>query len=167
MGYYYLSLSVFSVTRFLEEGRYFYPSRYQMIVYPLLFVLALATLRIGFPDQNYSGPALVSAMTALNIVFVYLACKLALFLNDRPSSLLMIAAILLNFSMAALLVFLPLENDLETGHYPNLMREIILNSLAQCALLWAALRVREKMIDYAARGGEVENESGLVQKGLS
>ncbi len=148
LGFYYLSLCIYAVNRFLVAGEYRYPSRYLTIVYPSIFLLVLAILGAGFPAENYWGPVLISAMTVSNIVFVFLSCKLALFLTDRNSALLMIAAITLNFAMAALFIFMPLENDFENGHFPNLIREIIMNTLAQGALLWAALRIRERLFNY-------------------
>ncbi len=151
LGYYYLSLCVYSVRRVLVGGECFYPSRYQTIFYPSLFLLALVMLAVGLREKRYWMPVLMSAMTISNIVFVFLSCKLALFLKDKKSSLLIITAISLNFIMAALFIFLPLENDFENRYFPSLIREIIFNTLAQGALLWAALRVRQRLFDYTVK----------------
>ncbi len=152
LAYYYLALSIYGVKRFLLIGENFNPSRYLTLAYPLLFLLALVLIGIGSPEENYWGLVLLSAMTVSNIAFVFFACKLALVLKDSKASWLIIVAILLNFIMAGLLIALPLENDVVSGYYPNLIREIILNTFAQCALLWAVLRIRERLSRYQAPG---------------
>ena len=161
--YYDLALCIYSLRRFLSEGEYSYPSRNLTLVFPLLFLAGLGLLWSRLPEENYWGPALISAMTLSNVVFVVLACRLALFLKDRLSAMLIVAGILLNFSMAALLVLMPLENDFANAYYPNLMREIIFNSLAQGALLWAVLRIRERLYDCAAS----TRESGSIRSDVA
>ena len=58
-----------------------------------------------------------------------------------------------NFLMAGLVMLAPLENDFANGYYPNLVREIAFNTVAQSALLWAAVRIRARLLLWSPHGG--------------
>lgn len=148
LGYYYLTLCVYSVKQSLFRGEQFRPSRFLIILCPLILVLTLFLLGSVSGAGLFVRPFLISIMTLFNLLFVILSCQLALFLQDRFSALLVIASITLNFVMAGLAIFIPLENDFANTYYPNLIREIIFNTFAQIALLCAALRIRFALVNY-------------------
>ena len=141
VGYYYLALGLFGLKQFLATAEYYSPSRSISILFPVLVVMGLVILPVGLLGNRYLGPVLITLMTVTNIIFVLMACKVARLLKDIPSCWLILAGLLLQFTMAALAIFLPLQNDPANGHYPNLLREIFINCLAQSSLLWAAIRV--------------------------